>query len=191
MDTVVDPATVAEQATLMTQVTAWVDKYGPAVLQALVTLVVGWIVARVLRRVLRGVLKRAHLDPTLVGFLSHMVYLLLLVLVILTALGRVGVQTTSFIAILGAAGLAVGLALQGSLANLAAGVMIIAFRPFRAGDFIEAAGTKGVVDEVQVFATILRHPDNKIVIVPNSALASGVITKTPGGVPAPPGAAAK
>jgi small conductance mechanosensitive channel len=100
----------------------------------------------------------------------------LLIMVVIAAVGQLGVQTTSFIAVLGAAGLAIGLALQGSLANFGAGVLMIIFRPFKAGDFIEAAGTAGVVEEVQLFTTQMRTPDNKTIIIPNAQVTSATIT---------------
>src|SRR5690606_25424453 len=104
------------------------------------------------------------------------VYALILIATLLMALSQVGVQTTSFIAILGAAGLAVGLALQGSLANFASGILIILFRPFKSGDFIEAGGVTGTVDKIEIFQTMMKTPDNKLVIVPNAQVTGGAIT---------------
>ena len=119
---------------------------------------------------------KAQVDETIVSFTCNIVYAALLTFVALAALNLVGVQTTSFVAVIGAAGLAVGFALQGSLSNLAAGVMIILFRPFKAGDFIEASGEAGVVDSVQIFTTTLTTPDNKTIIIPNSGVTDGNIT---------------
>jgi len=150
--------------------------YGPKVIGALLTLIIGWIVARILRRVVRRVLQRAKVEPTLAGFLVNMTYALLMTLVAISAVQRLGVAATSFIAVLGAAGLAVGFALQGSLSNFAAGVMLILFHPFKAGDYVEAGGVSGTVEEIQIFATQLRTPDNKRVIVPNSSIVGGTIT---------------
>ncbi|MGB0723203.1 MAG: mechanosensitive ion channel family protein, partial [Gammaproteobacteria bacterium] len=116
------------------------------------------------------VMKRSKVDATLIGFLSNIIYALLLVFVVLAALGQLGVETTSFIAVLGAAGLAVGLALQGSLANFASGVMIILFRPFKAGDFVEIAGVAGIIEEVQIFTCRLRTGDNKAMYIPNGKI---------------------
>ena len=114
-------------------------------------------------------------DPILISFTTNMLYAALLAFVIIAALGQLGIQTTSFIAILGAAGLAVGLALQGSLANFAAGVLMIIFRPFKQGDFIEGAGVSGIIEEVHIFNTIMRTGDNKTIIIPNGSLMSGNI----------------
>jgi len=153
-----------------------VTEYGPVVLKAVATLVVGWIVARVLRAVVRRVLRKANVDRTLASFASSLTYALLMTLVIISTIQALGVPTTSFVAVVGAAGLAIGLSLQGSLGNFAAGVMLIVFHPFKAGDYIEAGGAGGVVDELQIFATVLKTPDNKRVVVPNSAITGGTIT---------------
>lgn len=150
--------------------------YGQALLQALAALVLGWLVAKIIRGIVRRVMRRAKMDELLVGFVGNMTYMGLMTLVIITALGVLGVNMTSFAAVLAAAGLAIGLALQGSLSNFASGVMIIAFRPFKVGDYVEAGGVAGVVEEVQVFATRLRTPDNKAVIVPNGGITAGEIT---------------
>jgi small conductance mechanosensitive channel len=152
------------------------SKFGFQIIAAIAVFVIGrWLARRISNLIERG-LTRANTDPTLVGFFRNIAYFGLLVLVIIAAVGQLGVQTTSFIAILGAAGLAVGLALQGSLANFAAGVLMIIFRPFKAGDFIEAAGTAGVVEEIQLFTTKMRTPDNKTIIIPNAQVTSGTIT---------------
>ncbi len=156
--------------------TGFVTEYGPAVLKALATLVVGWIVAKFITGIFRKVMTRAKVEATLARFLGNLAYMILMTLVVVTSIQVLGVASTSFIAVIGAAGLAIGLALQGSLANFAAGVMIIGFRPFKAGDYIEAAGTAGSVQEVQIFSTFLKTPDNKLVIVPNSAIMAGAIT---------------
>ena len=142
---------------------------------AILTLIIGLYVARLIATGLSKMMGKRDLDPTIVDFTSQMVRYVIIAFVVIAALGRIGVQTTSFIAVLGAAGLAVGLALQGSLSNFASGVLIIVLRPFRAGEYIEAAGTAGSVDSVQIFATTLTTPDNKIVVVPNSAILSGNI----------------
>ena len=113
---------------------------------------------------------RRKVDNTIIGFVANLTYVLLLTFFVVAALGQLGIQTTSFIAILGAAGLAIGLALQGSLANFAAGFLMIIFRPFKVGDLIEGAGTTGTVEEIQIFTTMLKTPDNKTVIIPNSKM---------------------
>lgn len=154
----------------------WLLSYGPNVLAAVVIFVAGWLVAKVLRGLVRRVLVRAQMDETLSVFLSRLAYMLFLAFVIVAAISKLGVDTTSFAAIIAAAGLAIGFALQGSLSNFAAGVMIIALRPFKVGDVIEAGGVAGAVEAVSVFATELKTPDNKKIIVPNSAITSGNIT---------------
>jgi len=155
-------------------VQTYVIHNGPNVLWAVVTLVVGWWVVKIITGVARRVLEK-RLDTALAGFLSSLLHALLLTLVVLSALDRVGVPTTSFIAVIGAAGLAVGFALQGSLSNFAAGVMLVFFRPFKAGDLVEVAGTLGVVEEIQIFATMLVSLDNKKIVVPNNSITSNNI----------------
>jgi small conductance mechanosensitive channel len=121
-------------------------------------------------------MNKRQVDPTVISFVANLTYIALLVFVVLAALGQLGIQTTSFIAVIGAAGLAIGLALQGSLANFAAGFLMIIFRPFKVGDYIEGAGTAGTVEAIQIFTTQLRTPDNKTVIIPNGSLTSDNIT---------------
>ncbi|MCH8502694.1 MAG: mechanosensitive ion channel [Ectothiorhodospiraceae bacterium] len=145
-------------------------------LAAIVIFLVGRWVALFVHRLVVKAMERAKLEPILVKFLGNMIYALLLIFVVLAAISQVGIQTTSLIAVLGAAGLAVGLALQGSLANFAAGVLIIIFRPYRVGDYIEGGGVAGTIDEVQIFTTVLNTPDNRRVIVPNGQMMSGTIT---------------
>ncbi len=136
---------------------------------------IGRWVAKSLRKFAVKAMERIEVDAILVKFFGNMLYIILLVFVILAAIAQLGVQTTSLIALVGAAGLAVGLALQGSLANFAAGILIIIFRPYRIGDFIEGAGTMGTVEEVQIFTTILKTPDNRRVIIPNGQVMAGTI----------------
>lgn len=152
----------------MEQLTAVVSDYGLRILSALLILIVGKWLAGWLRKLARGAMERAKVDGVLVGFLGNILYYLLMVGVIIAAISKVGVQTTSFIAVLGAAGLAVGLALQGSLANFASGVLIILFRPFRVGDFVEAGGVSGAIDEIGILMTHMHTFDNKALIIPNS-----------------------
>jgi len=144
--------------------------YGVKVIAALVIFVIGRWISKLVANLIRRMMRKASVDQTLRRFVANMVYILLLVFVVLAALSQLGIQTTSFIAVLGAAGLAIGLALQGSLSNFAAGFLMIIFRPFHVGDYIEGAGTAGTVDAIQIFTTTLVTPDNKTVIVPNSAL---------------------
>lgn len=136
---------------------------------------VGRILAKSLVGVTEKVLRKSATDDMLVTFIGNIVYALLLVIVVLAALDQLGVNTNSALAVLGAAGLAVGLALQGSLSNFAAGVMLIMFRPFKTGDFVEAGGVAGVVETIAVFSTTMRTGDNKEVIVPNGQIYSGTI----------------
>jgi len=161
---------------LLVKLQEWGALYGLRIVGMLVILVVGRWVAKVLRAVVRRLLERAKTDPTLVSFLTNLTYIALMVFVFIAAIGQLGVQTASFIAVIGAAGLAIGLALQGSLANFAAGVLLIIFRPFKVGDFVQAAGVMGVVEEIQIFTTRLKTPDNKAVIVPNAKLTGDNIT---------------
>jgi len=149
--------------------------YGMNILFAIATLIIGLIAARIVAGGFGKVLTKRKLDSTIVDFVSNMVRYAIVAFVIIAALGQIGVETTSFVAIIGAAGLAVGLALQGSLSNFASGVLIIALRPFKAGEYIEAAGTAGVVESVQIFSTTLTTADNKYVVVPNSSILSGNI----------------
>lgn len=150
--------------------------FGMKVLAALVIFVVGRWAANLIGRQFGRALDRGKVDATLTKFLVRIVQIILLVGVVIAALDTLGFKTTSLVAILGAAGLAIGLALQGSLANFAAGVMIIVFRPFRVGDFIEGGGVSGIVEEISIFTTYMRTPDNRGVIVPNSTITSGSIT---------------
>lgn len=140
------------------------------VLGALVVLWVGNRIARWVRGVVHRALERAKVDDTLVPFVSSCGYYLILAFVVIAALGMVGIQTASIIAVFAAAGLAVGLALQGTLANFAAGVMLLIFRPFRRGDFIEAGGVAGAVEAISIFSTTLSSPDNVAIVVPNAAV---------------------
>jgi len=160
----------------MSTMVDWVSQFGLKLLAAIVVFFVGKWLARKISNLLRRGMEKAETDPTLIGFVGNITYFGLLTMVVIAAVGQLGVQTTSFIAVLGAAGLAVGLALQGSLANFAAGVLMIIFRPFKAGDFVETAGTSGVVEEVQLFTTKMRTPDNKTVIIPNAQVTAGTIT---------------
>ena len=142
---------------------------------AIATLMIGMMFARIISGAFHKVLTKRKLDATIVDFVSDMIRYVIVAFVVIAALSRIGIETTSFVAIIGAAGLAIGLALQGALSNFASGVLIIALRPFKAGEYIEAAGTAGVVESVQIFSTTLTSPDNKFVVVPNSAILDGNI----------------
>ena len=143
---------------------------------AILIFYVGKVVVGFIIRALGKVMQARDVDKTLETFLCNFLRMALMVVVIIAAISQIGIQTTSFIAIFGAAGLAVGLALQGSLSNFAAGVLIVLFRPYRVGDFVEAAGIAGSVEQVQILTTILKTPDNKQIIVPNSQIMDSVIT---------------
>ncbi len=158
--------------TLMPLLTDWAIK----LLLALAIFIIGKWVSKKITNIIRKLMERAELDSMLVDFLCNIVYALLLAAVVLAALDSLGVAVTSLLAILGAAGLAVGLALKDSLGNFASGVMLIIFRPFRDGDFVEVAGVSGSVDEVKIFHTVLTTPDNKVVIIPNGQVGAAPIT---------------
>lgn len=154
----------------------YVVPWGLNVGMAIVIFIVGKIAVGLISQFLGKLMTRASVDPMLVGFIRSTVKTALLLLVAVAALDQVGVDTTSLIALIGAAGLAIGLSLQGTLQNLAAGVMLIVFRPFKTGDFIDAGGVMGVVEKIQIFNTVMRTGDNREIIVPNSAIYGGTIT---------------
>jgi small conductance mechanosensitive channel len=158
------------------EVSSFVMGWSGRVLAALAIFLVGRIIARALSNGLRRGMQRVGPDETLSGFFGNLAYTALLVFVILTAISALGVPTTNFLAILGAAGLAVGLALKDSLSNFSSGVMLVMFRPFKVGDQIDAAGTGGVVDTIGIFNVTLKTPDNRVITVPNSLVYSGTIT---------------
>ena len=160
---------------IMEKILEWGALYGTKVLGAIVILVVGRIVVGFVAKIIKKLMTRANLDETLVRFVYNLSKIALLTFVVIAALGTLGVQTASFVAIIGAAGLAVGFALQGSLSNFASGVMLIIFRPLKRGDLVEAAGQLGVVKEIHIFNTILTSLDNKRVIIPNSKVTGDVI----------------
>lgn len=148
-------------------------EYGMNILGALATLVIGLYVVSIVVKVIKGIFTRSNVDPSLQSFLASMISVILKILVYITAIGVLGVEMTSFIAIMGAAGLAIGMALSGTLQNFAGGVMILLFKPYKVGDVIEAQGYIGSVKEIQIFITILTTPDNKTVLIPNGPLATG------------------
>ncbi len=163
-------------ANLLEKLIPTLSMYGLRLLYALVIFVVGRWVAKALCNLIKRIMKKSEVDITLIKFVGSLSYIALMAFVIIAALNVLGIQTASFIAILGAAGLAIGLALQGSLANFAAGVLMIIFKPFKVGDLVEAAGETGVVEEIQIFTTQLLTPDNKTIIIPNGGLMSANIT---------------
>ncbi|MBL3676867.1 MAG: mechanosensitive ion channel [Alphaproteobacteria bacterium] len=155
--------------------TTWATEYGLRVIGAIVLLVIGRMAAGVIKGVVRRGLEKASVDATLVPFLSKGVYYLVQAVVVIAVLNLFGVQTASLVAVLGAAGLAVGLAMQGTLSNFAAGVMLLIFRPFKVGDFIDASGTMGSVEEIGIFATTLKSPDNVKIILSNAQVYGSTI----------------
>ena len=157
-------------------VDTYVIPWGINIIFALLIFIVGKFLVNVITNLVKKLMGKAHVDSILVNFIGSIIKSVLLLFVVIAALDQLGVNTTSLIALIGAAGLAVGLALQGSLQNLASGVMLIIFRPFTSGDFVEAGGTMGVVEEIGIFTTTMRTGDNKEVIVPNGALFGGIIT---------------
>lgn len=150
--------------------------WGLKLVVALAIFFVGRWIARTLTHTLRKVMTLRELEATLIAFLGNLVYAILLVVVIVAALDSLGMPVTSLLAVLGAAGLAIGLALKDSLGNFAAGVMLVMFRPFTKGDFVEVAGISGTVQEVRIFSTYLLTPDNKLIVVPNGQIGAEAIT---------------
>jgi len=149
--------------------------WGIRIITALLIFIIGRIILKQIIKGIRGMMGRLNLDPILINFLGNILYGLGLAMIVLASLEQLGVKTTSALAILGAAGLAIGLSLQSSLSNFASGVMLIIFRPFNVGDFIEAGGTTGVVEEITIFSTRLRTGDNRVVLVPNGSIYGGTI----------------
>ena len=153
-------------------------EYGSRFLLAVLTLAIGWWLINVLTHRVGRLLALRNADLALQHFITSLANIALKVMLVVNVASMIGVATTSFVAAIGAATLAIGLALQGSLANFAGGVLILLFRPFRIGDWIEAQGTSGTVDSIQIFHTVLRTGDNKTVIIPNGSLSNGIITNT-------------
>jgi len=162
----------------MNEIVAFFETFHPVrqLIVAIVIILIGRWLARFVSRLIERAMTAAHIEQTVINFITHIASILVMVFAVLMALGRLGIETTSILAILGAAGLAIGLALQGSLSNLAAGVLLIIFRPFRQGNFIEAGGVLGTVQEIQMLTTIMNTPENLRLIVPNSDIMNGAIT---------------
>jgi small conductance mechanosensitive channel len=158
------------------KVYTYLAQYGLNIVAAILIFIIGKWLARKLSILLEKAMIKSNVEKTLAAFAKNLTYVGLFVFVVIAALGQLGVQTTSFIAVIGAAGLAVGLALQGSLSNFAAGVLIILFKPFKVGDFIQAGGTMGTVADIHIFTTVLNAPDNRKEIVPNAQITGGNIT---------------
>lgn len=173
IEQIVEPDKMAEYADMVIEMAIG---YGPKLILAIVTLLIGlWIISAFVGGLRKG-FEKSGMEPSLKSFLLSLIGITLKVLLAISVASMVGIATTSFIAVLGAAGLAVGLALQGSLANFAGGVLILIFRPYKVGDFIDAAGVMGSVKKIEIFSTILTTPDNKTIIVPNGAVSNSAIT---------------
>jgi small conductance mechanosensitive channel len=161
---------------IIKQLQSVVAEYGLQVVGAVATLIIGTWIAKIISKYVGKTLKKKDIDETLSKFLVSLVKIGLIAFVIISAAAQIGIQTASFVAVIGAVGLAIGFALQGSLSNLAAGVMLIIFKPVKVGDYIEGGGSTGVVESVGIFVTTLVTVDNKVVYVPNATLTSGNIT---------------
>ncbi len=154
----------------------WITAYSVNIIGAILIFIVGKWLARRITNLLSKLLKKNNVEPTLVNFLTSLFYYTLIVLVVVAAAGRLGINTTSFLTIIGAAGLAVGLALKDSLSNFAAGVMLVLFRPFAIGDVVSTAGITAKVEKITIFNTLFCSPDNQLIIVPNNKIISDIIT---------------
>lgn len=154
----------------------YVSEYGLKVVAAIAIFFVGKYAVRKITLLLKKIMTRAAIEPTLVEFFENVIYFALLIVVIIASLNALGINTSSFLAIFGAASLAIGLALKDSLSNIGAAVLIIIFRPFKVGDYIDASGASGTVEEINLFSTVMATPDNKTVTIPNSSIIAGNIT---------------
>ncbi len=150
-------------------------EFSPRLISALLIFLIGWYAIKVIKRVVTKIMIKREMEPTLSKFLADILIWTLKILLFVTVISRLGVENSSFVAIIGAAGLAIGLSLQGSLSNFAGGVLIIMFKPFKVGDFIEVQGVSGTVQQIQIFVTQLATVDNQIIFVPNGALSNGNI----------------
>jgi len=164
----------------MATLTQMFTEYAPKVVGAILTLIIGFWVAGAVTRGVKNLLARNGVDPTVTPFLGSLVSVALKIMVLLAVAGMFGIETTSFVAIFGAMAFAIGMALQGSLGHFASGVMLLTFKPYKVGDLVEAGGSTGVVEEIQIFNTVLKTPDNKKIIVPNGVVTGGTITNISG-----------
>ncbi len=169
-----EPSSIDFEAIVQSCIEA-ISTYGLQILAALAIFIIGRWIANLLTKALRATMETRQIEPSLVGFASSLTHAALLVFVVLAALGKLGVQTTSFVAVIGAAGLAIGLALQGSLSNFAAGVLILIFKPYKVGDYVVAGGAEGSITEIGIFTTTLVTLDNRTQILPNAIATGGVI----------------
>jgi small conductance mechanosensitive channel len=166
----------ASEPTVVEKIIDGLATYGLKILAAVIILVVGLWLAKTIKNLFVKTLQKREVDAPLVGFFSSLIHGGIVIFVVIAAISKLGVQTTSFVAVIGAAGLAVGLALQGSLSNFASGVLLILFKPFKAGDFVKAGGEAGVIVEVGILTTEMKTPDNIQIIMPNSSIMGGSIT---------------
>lgn len=157
------------------QLMVFVTMYGLKIIGAILILIIGRIAAGIGRKIVTKTLEKSKTDPAVISFVGSLTYFLILTFAVLAALAKFGIQTASFVAVLGAAGFAIGFALQGSLANFAAGVLILVLRPFKIGDYIDSAGVAGTVKDIQLFTTVLATPDNIKILVPNGKVFGDVI----------------
>lgn len=162
--------------TILPKIYEWVSAFGLKLVAAIAILIIGKIVVNTIKKILIKVMNNKKVDPTVGSFTASLVYSALWIFVILAALAQVGIETTSFMAVIGAAGLAIGLSLQGSLSNFAAGFLIVLFKPFKVGDYVQAGGVSGTVQNITIFFTIINTVDNKKIIVPNGQIMNGEIT---------------
>jgi len=160
----------------MDSLSAMITQWGVNIVLALLIFFVGKEVAKKLTDILIGLMRKSNMDETLIGFLQSVIYGLMLVFIVLAALSQLGIETTSFVAVLGAAGLAVGLAFKDSFSNIGSGMMIIIFKPFKVGDFVTAGGESGVIEQITIFQTVMKTGDNKVIIIPNSNITKNNIT---------------
>ncbi|MGB0257429.1 MAG: mechanosensitive ion channel family protein [Coraliomargarita sp.] len=178
-ETVAEPASSGSAPidvdAILQKISEIISTYGIAVIAAILIFIIGRVVTKLVTNTLRKTMERHNVEPSLVGFACSMTHVGLMAFVIVAALSRLGIQTTSFVAILGAAGLAIGLALQGSLSNFAAGVLILIFKPYRVGDYVVAGGGEGTIEEIGIFTTTMLTLDNRTQILPNAVATSGLI----------------
>ena len=174
--TIPEDLSMLENIDISNLIDTYVLPWGINIVMALAIFIIGKMVVKILVNVSRKVMTKGKVDSILINFIASIVNTVLLLFVVIASLNQLGVDTTSLIALIGAAGLAIGLALQGTLQNLASGVMLIIFRPFTDGDFVEAAGVSGVVEQIGIFTTTMRTGDNREIIVPNGEVFGGTIT---------------
>ncbi|WP_035276275.1 mechanosensitive ion channel family protein, partial [Desulforegula conservatrix] len=157
----------------------YLAKYGLNLISAILIFFIGRWAAKVATSITEKVMIKSKVEPTLISFAKNLLYIALMAFIVIAVLNRLGIQTASFVAVLGAAGLAIGLALQGSLSNFSAGVLLVLFQPFKVGDEIETAGSTGIVKEIQIFTTIIEMADGKLAVIPNSKVTADKIIVSP------------